>query len=79
MAGTNTGRRIESIDLARGIASLIMIQGHAYEGWVAPEHMASAGYLFTRLLGTLPLPSFLVLSGAAVALRIRAARERGES
>ncbi len=72
------GRRIESVDLARGIASLIMIQGHAYQGWVAPEHFESNGYLATRLLGTLPLPSFLVLSGAAIGLRLRAARERGE-
>jgi len=71
-------RRIEGIDVARGVASLIMIQGHAYDGWVAPAHKESAAYLFTRLLGSLPLPAFLVLAGAAVVLRVDAARRKGE-
>ena len=71
-------RRIEGIDVARGVASLIMIQGHAYDGWVAPVHKESAAYLFTRLLGSLPLPAFLVLAGAAVVLRVDAARRKGE-
>lgn len=70
--------RIEGVDVARGVASLIMIQGHAYDGWVAPEHKASAAYLFTRLLGSLPLPAFLVLAGAAIVLRVEAARRRDE-
>lgn len=70
--------RIEGVDVARGVASLIMIQGHAYDGWVAAEHRESAAYLFTRLLGTLPLPAFLVLAGAAIVLRVDAARRRGE-
>ncbi len=70
--------RIDGVDVARGVASLIMIQGHAYDGWVAAEHKASAAYQFTRLLGSLPLPAFLVLAGAAVALRVDAARRRGE-
>lgn len=71
-------RRIEGIDLARGLAGLIMIQGHAYHGWVAPEHHGSASYQLTRLLGTLPLPAFLLLAGASVALRTQAAHRRRE-
>ncbi|MCB9597947.1 MAG: DUF1624 domain-containing protein [Sandaracinaceae bacterium] len=73
-----SGRRIEGVDVARGVASLIMIQGHAYDGWVAPADKASAAYQLTRLLGSLPLPAFLVLAGAAVVLRVDAARRRGE-
>lgn len=70
-------QRVEGIDVARGVASLIMIQGHAYHGWVAPAHH-DAAYAFTRVLGTLPLPAFLVLAGAAVVLRLEAAARRGE-
>lgn len=70
-------KRVEGIDVARGVASLIMIQGHAYHGWVAPDQRDGA-YAFTRLLGTLPLPAFLVLAGAAVTWRVHAARERDE-
>ncbi len=70
--------RVQGVDVARGLASAIMIQGHAYDGWVRASEKTSASYLFTRVLGTLPLPSFLLLAGAAIALRIEAASARGE-
>ncbi|MFN9813030.1 MAG: heparan-alpha-glucosaminide N-acetyltransferase domain-containing protein [Deltaproteobacteria bacterium] len=70
--------RVEGIDVARGLASAIMIQGHAYDGWVDAEGKATEAYAFTRLLGTLPLPSFLLLSGAALALRVEAGIAKGE-
>lgn len=73
-----SSRRIAGLDIARGIASLVMIQGHAYHGWVAPESR-DAAYTFTRWLGTLPLPSFLVLAGAAIAWRLDAAERKGEA
>lgn len=82
MSDTATARakphRIEGVDVARGVASLIMIQGHAYDGWVTPEGKETAAYALTRLLGSLPLPAFLVLAGAAVVLRVDAAERRGE-
>ncbi|MFK7991768.1 MAG: heparan-alpha-glucosaminide N-acetyltransferase domain-containing protein [Sandaracinaceae bacterium] len=71
--------RIEGVDVARGLASLIMIQGHAYDGWVNASGKETAAYAFTRVLGSLPLPAFLVLAGAAVVLRSDAAAPRGES
>lgn len=71
------GSRVEGVDVARGLASLVMIQGHAYHGWVAPEHH-DAAYAFTRVLGTLPLPAFLVLAGAAVMLRLQSAAKKNE-
>lgn len=71
--------RVEGIDVARGLAGLIMIQGHAFHGWATPEAKQTGYYAFTRVLGALPLPSFLVLAGAAVALRVHAAAQRGES
>jgi hypothetical protein len=78
-AGPRRGlARVDGVDVARGLASAIMIQGHAYDGWVSPEGKATQAYLFTRLLGTLPLPAFLILSGAAVALRCEAAIAKGE-
>jgi uncharacterized membrane protein len=71
-------QRIDGIDVARGFASAIMIQGHAYDGWASPEAKETAFYAFTRVLGSLPLPAFLVLSGASLALRVEAASRRDE-
>ena len=71
--------RDRAIDHARGVASLIMIQGHAFHAWVSPAHKHDVDYLFTRIFATLPLPAFLVLSGAAVAYRARNAARKEES
>lgn len=71
--------RVLGIDVARGLASAIMIQGHAYDGWVRADEKTTASYLFTRVLGTLPLPSFLLLAGAAIALRLEAADVKRET
>ncbi len=73
-----TGRtRVAGVDVARALASLIMIQGHAYHGWVAPAHRDELAFRFTRLLGTLPLPAFLVLAGASLGLAVQGAAARG--
>jgi uncharacterized membrane protein len=79
MTGTRTTGRVEGIDVARAFAGIIMIQGHAYDGWASSEAKQTFGYAVTRVLGSLPLPAFLVLAGAAVAFRVGAAEGRGES
>lgn len=70
--------RIEAIDLARGWASLIMIQGHAFHAWTNPAAKATRAYGWTRLLGTLPLPAFLLLAGMSLLWRMRSAERKGE-
>jgi len=60
---------LAGIDVARGVAVLLMIQTHAYDGWVLDTQRSSFGFKLTRLLGTLPLPMFLLLAGIGLALR----------
>jgi len=71
-------RRIASVDVARCFASLLMLQGHAFHGWASDEARETSAYAFTRVLGTFPLPAFLVLAGAAMALRLEVAHRRAE-
>lgn len=78
MTAVAKSTRVEGIDVARALASLIMVQGHAYEMYVHPSHHQTASYRFTRLLGTLPLPSFLMLAGAALYMRVLAAEAKHE-
>ena len=72
------GRRIVGVDVARAAASLLMLQGHAFHGWASDDARGTGAYAFTRLLGTFPLPAFLVLAGAAMVLRLRTAQRRAE-
>ena len=55
-----------------------MVQGHAFDGGVAPTAKTSPAYLITRFFAIFPLPSFLFLAGIGVALRVRAASLRNE-
>ena len=73
-----SAQRIVGVDVARAVASVLMLQGHAYHGWASPLAKETPAYALTRVLGTFPLPAFLVLAGAAVALRLEAARQRSE-
>ncbi len=72
-------RRITGVDVARALASLIMLQGHAFHGWASDAAKETGAYAFTRVLGTFPLPAFLVLAGAAITLRLDVAHRRSES
>lgn len=72
-------RRVEGIDVARGVAALTMILGHAFDAWVSPAGRETLGYAAKRFAGTFPLPTFLVLAGVAVAWRVGSAVRRGEA
>jgi len=68
-----------AIDVARGLAVILMIQTHAYDGYVRADLRSSFAYLCTRFLAVLPLPTFLLLAGTGLALRAASAVKRGES
>ena len=60
--------RDAGVDVARGLAVLLMIQTHAYDGWVRPAEKATLAYALTRVLGAIPAPLFLLLAGVGLAL-----------
>ncbi len=70
--------RNAAIDVARGIAVVLMIQTHVYDGWVASAHRHGLLWATTRFLGIFPLPTFLLLAGIGIALRLEASARRGE-
>jgi uncharacterized membrane protein len=72
-----SGQRLLGIDVARGVAVLAMIQTHAYDGWVLDSERAGIAFRATRVLGTLPLPLFLLLAGLGLALRAHTEAARG--
>lgn len=70
-------RRELGIDVARGLAVLLMFQTHAYDAYVAAPFRASLGYRVTRELGAAPAPSFLLLAGVGLAFGELAMRRAG--
>lgn len=71
--------RMPGIDLARGLAVVLMLQTHAYDGWVSAQGKASLGYALSRLFANIPAPLFLLLSGIGLSFGAHAASERGQT
>lgn len=69
------GRQV-GIDLARGLAVLLMIQTHAYDAWVSAPGKVSFGYRLSRMVSNIPAPLFLLLAGVGLALGAQAAARR---
>jgi len=70
-------RRLAYIDWMRGLACVLMFQSHCYSSWLTPEARKSSLYAWSQLLGTLPAPLFIFLSGISLALVTEKLREKG--
>jgi uncharacterized membrane protein len=63
----------------RGLAVVIMLQGHLFEGWVRPQDRMGEWFWLTQFLGGFPAPIFLFLVGVSLALVLDRMRARGAS
>jgi len=72
-------KRLDYIDWMRGLACVLMFQTHCYDSWLSPESRNSATFVWSQLLGTLPAPLFIFLSGISFALVTERLREKGAS
>ncbi len=69
--------RLAYIDWMRGLACVLMFQTHCYDSWLTPAARKSTFFMRSQLLGTLPAPLFLFLSGISFALVMERMRRRG--
>jgi uncharacterized membrane protein len=65
--GESRGRRVY-IDWARGLAVLLMIQGHTLDAWTREADRHSTGFFRALVLGGFAAPLFLWLAGLGVAM-----------
>lgn len=73
------GDRLAGLDIARGLAVVLMLQTHAYDGWVSATEKVGLGYAVSRLLANIPAPMFLLLAGIGLSLGAHAAAGRGQA
>lgn len=67
------------IDLARGLAVVMMIETHALDGWVNQADKLSLGYRFSRVFSNIPAPLFLLLAGLSLGLQAVSAERSGKN
>src|SRR5262249_10297970 len=61
-------RRVQFIDLFRGVFALVMLQGHTFRALLSPAYKSGTAYEFHELIHSLTGPAFLFASGASFAL-----------
>jgi uncharacterized membrane protein len=76
---TSGGARLAFIDWTRGLAAIIMLQGHAFHSFTKAELRDSGGYVASQFLGGLPPAMFLFLVGVTLAFRLDSRERAGRS
>lgn len=61
----------------RGLAAVIMLQGHVFESWVRPQDRTGEWFWLSQYLGGLPAPIFLFLVGVSLSFVLDRMRAQG--
>src|ERR1700756_2107173 len=72
-------KRLRYLDWMRGLAAMIMLQGHVFDGWLRPQDRGSEWFWLSQFLGGLPAPTFLFLMGSSLARVLDRRRAKGAS
>ncbi|TWU05948.1 acyltransferase family protein [Stieleria varia] len=59
----SSGKRLETLDVIRGVAALLVLFRHSPELGIAPSSFADTAFLFVRQIGWIGVDLFFVLSG----------------
>ena len=62
-AGTGQSGRLEFVDVARGLAVVLMIWMHTADGWLLPSLRSGQIWALIRAIGGMAAPMFLLLAG----------------
>jgi uncharacterized membrane protein len=71
--------RLAFLDWSRGMAAVIMLQGHVFHSFTAKDLRESGPYVLSQFVGGMPPAIFLFLTGVTLGFMLDAAERRGEA
>jgi uncharacterized membrane protein len=74
-----SSQRLHYLDWARGLAALVMLQGHAFHAWLREDQRQSDLYQVSQFLGGVPAVLFLFLTGISLVILLKRAERREEN
>ncbi len=74
---TPASTRLPYIDWMRGLAAVIMLQGHAFHAFAKPELRTSGPYVLSQFIGGMPPAIFLFLVGITLAFLMDSRERKG--
>jgi uncharacterized membrane protein len=72
-----TGNRLLYLDLMRGLAAVIMLQGHVFHSFIRNDLRTGGPYIFSQFLGGMPPAIFLFLTGITLAFLMDSQERKG--
>src|ERR1700761_7866900 len=78
-APTKSGSRFALIDWTRGLAALIMLQGHVFHSFTPDDLRDKGPYVLSQFVGGLPPAIFLFLTGITFAFLMHSREVQGQS
>jgi uncharacterized membrane protein len=79
MPPSNKSARLRYLDWTRGVAALIMLQGHTFHSFTRTDLRDNGPYVFSQFLGGLAPAVFLFLTGITMAFRMDSDERAGLS
>jgi len=77
MSPSTTSDRLRYLDWMRGVAALIMLQGHTFHSFTRADLRDSGPYVLSQFLGGIAPAVFLFLTGVTMAFRMDSDEKRG--
>jgi len=77
MPSPDNSARLRYLDWSRGLAALIMLQGHVFHSFTRMELRDKGPYVFSQFMGGLAPAIFLFLTGVTMAFRMDSDERRG--
>jgi len=79
MESTGTKSRLTYLDWLRGVAGIVMLQGHAFQSFLKPDLRGGAAYMLSQFFGGMPPAMFLFLTGITLAFLMAGFERKGVS
>jgi hypothetical protein len=71
--------RLQYIDWVRGLAAIVMLQGHVFNSFTRTDLRAGGPYVFSQFVGGMPPAIFLLLTGITLAFLMDSGERKGLS
>ena len=72
-----TTSRLAFLDWTRGLAAVVMLNGHVFHSFVHPDQRTSSSFVLTQFLGGMPPAAFLFLVGVTLAFLMESRERQG--
>jgi uncharacterized membrane protein len=77
MSTSSNRNRLEYLDWFRGLAAVIMLQGHVFDSFLRGDLRGGGAFIYSQFIGGMPPAIFLFLTGVTLAFLMHSSERKG--